>query len=196
MSDEDVWAAPAEREGDAPIVGLDFGSSNSCLSIWDTAQSRPVTVRNTDGAKITPSNVTFTGPSFSTNVKVGLSDSAVCINTIFGIKSYLAEGVASTLPATTTGKLPPVKGAKGVLCVSAGGLRTVMHPEEVAAHIMRYLKDCAQVFINRRRLEQRLPAVTLQRVVIGIPVTCSERQKAATRFAAGLAGFTEVREDA
>lgn len=63
---------------------------------------------------------------------------------------------------------------------------------QVAAEILRYLRVCAEEHINSRRREQRLGPVSVRRAVIGVPATCSERQRTATRVAARLAGFTEV----
>lgn len=156
MADMDVWAASGEaaKDDQSPIVGLDFGTSNSCVSVWDAESSRAVVIRNRDGNKITPSNVTYQGSSFESEVAVGLSDADVCSHTVAGIKGHLSEGLASLLPGRATSLMedprlvndndsdspavaslyegvPARDGAKGVRCVCATGGHRVMHPEEV-----------------------------------------------------------------
>jgi hypothetical protein len=165
--DDNVWSAAATSNVNAaaaaaaadtlglessPIVGLDFGTSNSCVSIWDTTYSRCKTVRiggggsgeDGGGERITPSTVTYLGGVADGRVAIGLADAAASVHTVCGVKSHLAEGHAAeggaaggagtgSSAGTSAGAGSSGSGSKGVLCVYESGERRVASPEEVGA---------------------------------------------------------------
>jgi molecular chaperone DnaK (HSP70) len=87
-------------------------------------------------------------------------------------------------------------------------------PEQLASHILIYLKECAEEYLTRKPFKRESgdlfinddnttsskqgkksasPKVVLTKVVIGIPANYTERKKDAIRSAASMAGFDEVR---
>lgn len=123
----DIWSRAGDTNADpvntsncSPIVGLDFGTCNSCVSVWDAEANRCRTIRNSRGNKITPSNVTYLGKASEHKVIIGLSDSETYSHTIFGIKSHLDEEQNETAGNTM-----------GVLCVCESGEQRVRSSEEV-----------------------------------------------------------------
>lgn len=75
-------AAAASKSDDGPAVGIDLGTTNSCVSMW--WNGRVEVIANDQGERLTPSVVAFTGN------KILVGDAAVNqaasnpTNTIFG----------------------------------------------------------------------------------------------------------------
>lgn len=84
-------------------------------------------------------------------------------------------------------------------CTDKSGKEKYIEPEELASHIISYLKGIAEQYLDRRPFKvpgEVQPAnrkkVNLHKVVIGVPANYTDRQKDAIRSAASLSGFDEV----
>ena len=94
--DNDVWQRDVVSTGTsfvstAPIVGIDFGTSNSCIAVWNPMKNRVKVIKNTLGLKLLPSTVQFYGADFN-SVKTGILSSETDVPIVTNIKSYLGGG--------------------------------------------------------------------------------------------------------
>lgn len=87
-------------------------------------------------------------------------------------------------------------GKISIRCTNKKGAEKLMEPEELASHIISYLKNIAEQYLDRRPFKgQENPKskkINLHKVVIGVPANYTDRQKDAIKSAAALSGFDEV----
>ena len=70
----DVWAPEASSErafGDGVVVGIDLGTSNSCIAVWHLDKFRVKVFKSQSGRKTTPSVVRWDAGADPTR-KLGL----------------------------------------------------------------------------------------------------------------------------
>lgn len=214
---DNAWAIPAASQAattdgvkvtgtvaKGPIIGIDLGTTNSCMAIWHPGKNRAKIIKNLHERRLTPSTVSF-GESFDDPI-VGGSALESTHPVVTGTKAFLGIVGDDELPANTS--LPPDATRDGdgrvlLTCEDAHGRTTSLTPEQVSTHILRYLKQSAETYLARKPVrglpegylldhQLRGSKVDVTRVVIGIPVCFTEAQREATRLAAARAGFCEV----
>ena len=161
----------------SPIAGIDLGTTNSLIGVMDAGF--PVLLADADGERLTPSVVHFpaTGEPLVGRAaeRMRAIDPA---NTVYSIKRFIGRRVgedADDVSYTLTGQ----RGAP----VSVHIRDRDWSPEEISALILRKLKGDAE-----RALGQ-----TIDSAVITVPAYFNDAQRAATKTAGELAGFTVER---
>ena len=169
------------------IVGIDLGTTNSLIGAMDAGF--PVLFADADGRRLTPSVVYFPADADAEPV-VGFPAARQRAlhpaRTIFSVKRLVGARAgepatleaAADLPYALTGK--PGESAR----VRVGGARGDLLPEEISALVLRKLKADA---------ERALDGQTVARAVITVPAYFNDAQRAATKRAGELAGFTVER---
>jgi len=160
------------------IAGIDLGTTNSLIGVYDSGF--PTLLADTEGNRLTPSVVFYgenkEGPD---QVLVGREASRMQAihpeRTISSVKRLIGRRHGEE----GTEGLPGTKGA-AVTIACAG---RVLTPEEVSSEILKKLKTIA---------EERLGTL-VNRAVITVPAYFNDAQRAATRKAGELAGFTVER---
>lgn len=173
-------------EGDL-IVGIDLGTTNSLVGAMDAGF--PVLIADADGERLTPSVVRFSGDA-DTPPLVGRTAARgralVPAWTVFSVKRLIglragepaAVEAALGLPYALASGGPPGEPARVRLPDGREFL-----PEEVSAFVLRKLRADAERALGR--------AVT--RAVVTVPAYFNDAQRAATKRAGELAGFTVER---
>lgn len=153
------------------IVGIDLGTTNSLIGAMDSGF--PVLFADADGERLTPSAVDFSGPV----PVVGREALRRRDEAVLSVKRFMGRRVGEE---TMTG--PLVAGAPGepVRLRTAGKL---VSPEEVSALILGKLKADAERALGH----------PVDRAVITVPAYFNDAQRAATKRAGELAGFTVER---
>jgi molecular chaperone DnaK (HSP70) len=174
----------ATRTGaDEPMVGIDFGTSNSSIAIWNPEEKRVKVIRNSVGNTLVRSTVQFNSNNFTT-AKVGLDEIDLKVPIIGGIKGMLGVDSQQT-----------------VHCRNASGVEADMSPIDICAIILRELVHNAELYLSKRRLSilpkdssLQQPSLTykISSAVIGVPAHFGEARKAALRKAANEAGINHV----
>jgi len=161
------------------IIGIDLGTTNSCVSIMEGKEAKVIT--NQEGDRTTPSIVAFDDKG---QVLVGTVAKRQAVmnpeNTIFSAKRLIGCRFAET--KKVRGKLPykVVKGKSGGADINARG--EVYSPPEISAHILRKLKQAAEDYLG----------TTVNEAVITVPAYFNDSQRQATKDAGKIAGL-EVR---
>ena len=154
------------------IAGIDLGTTNSLIGVMDAGF--PVLLADSDGERLTPSVVHFpaTGEPLvgRAAARMRALDPA---HTVYSIKRFMGRRAGEDAGAVSY----EFAGAR----VRIGDRE--FSPEEISALILRKLKADAE-----RALGQ-----TIDRAVITVPAYFNDAQRAATKAAGELAGFTVER---
>lgn len=160
------------------IVGIDLGTTNSCISIIEN--NDPIVIVNSEGQRTTPSMVAFTSKG-ERHVGVHAKRQAA-INperTIFSIKRLIGRRANDDDVVELAKHLPyhVVPSATGDAWVQIDN--TSYSPQEISAMIISKLKECAESYCSE--------AIT--QCVIAVPAYFNDAQRQATRDACQLAGL-------
>ncbi len=166
----------------APIIGIDLGTTNSCLALL--AGGRPRVIPNLEGGLTTPSVVAF-GASGEILAGPAARRQAVInpLGTVFAVKRLIGRKFAAPEVQAMARRLPfkLAEAPNGDILVEAGGRS--MSPQEVSAHILAYLKKCAESHVG----------ASIKECVITVPAHFGDAQRQATKDAAEIAGLEVIR---
>jgi len=156
------------------IAGIDLGTTNSLIGVYDSGF--PTLLANREGHRLTPS-VVFYGE----NNQILVGSEARRLQSIHPERciSSVKRLIGRRLGDDGTGGM---RGTKGTAATITIGDRSLL-PEEISAEILKKLKAVA---------EDRL-GTEITRTVITVPAYFNDAQRAATRKAGELAGFTVER---
>lgn len=161
------------------ILGIDLGTTNSAVAVWDGGKTR--LIANPDGSRLTPSVVSF---GENGRVEVGASARHHAIthaaDTVYSAKRFIGRSFEAAADDREDVPYEVVAGEGGEALFHVGGKH--WSPEEISAIVLRELKRTAEASLGDR----------IDGVVITAPAHFNDAQRAATRKAARLAGL-EVR---
>ncbi|HLQ85659.1 MAG TPA: molecular chaperone DnaK [Salinisphaeraceae bacterium] len=160
------------------IIGIDLGTTNSCVAVLDGDQPR--VIENAEGERTTPSVVAFTDDE-QTLVGRPAKRQAVTnpTDTLYAIKRLIGR----TFDDPTTQKdraIVPfniVKADNGDAWVEARGNK--MAPPEVSAKVLQKMKSTAEDYLGAQVTE----------AVITVPAYFNDSQRQATKDAGRIAGL-------
>jgi molecular chaperone DnaK len=180
-----VWlssgsSSSVKRADGGDIIGIDLGTTNSCVSIMEGRTAR--VIENTEGARTTPSVVAF--QSDGTRL-VGLAAKRQAVtnpdNTLYATKRLIGRRFND--PAVqSVQKLVPYKivpgGADGEdAWVEAQGNK--MSPSQVGSIVLGKMKETAEAFLGRG----------VSKAVVTVPAYFNDSQRQATKDAGRIAGL-------
>ncbi|MBT5923901.1 MAG: molecular chaperone DnaK [Cellvibrionales bacterium] len=160
------------------IIGIDLGTTNSCVSVLDGGTSR--VIENAEGDRTTPSVVGYTADG---EVLVGQSAKRQAVtnptNTVFAVKRLIGRKFEDKVVQKDISMVPYTisKADNGDAWVEAGGEK--MAPPQVSAQVLMKMKKTAEDFLGE--------AVT--EAVITVPAYFNDSQRQATKDAGKIAGL-------
>ncbi len=162
----------------AKIIGIDLGTTNSCVAVMDGSNAR--VVENSEGARTTPSVVAFTEGS---ERLIGMPAKRQAVtnpeHTFYAIKRLIGR----TFDDPTVAKdkeISPfdiVKGPNGDAWVK--GRDKDYSPQEISAFILQKMKETAEDYLGE----------TVTEAVITVPAYFNDAQRQATKDAGKIAGL-------
>ncbi len=159
------------------IIGIDLGTTNSCVSVMEGTQ--PVVIANSEGSRTTPSIVAFTKTG---ERLVGQAAKRQAVtnpgNTVYSIKRFMGR---RTDEVSEEQKLVPytIKGGEGnAVRVDISGKEYT--PQEISAMILQKMKQTAEDYLGTKITE----------AVITVPAYFNDAQRQATKDAGEIAGLT------
>lgn len=159
----------------AKILGIDLGTTNSCMAIMEGGQFK--VIPNLEGGNTTPSIV---APA-SNLVGVPAKRQQVVNpkNTVFSIKRLMGMKYSDSEVQALKKDYPYtiVEGKNGMACVDVNG--KVYTPQEISAKILSKLKVDAEKYLGQ----------TISEAVITVPAYFDDAQRSATKEAGQIAGF-------
>ena len=163
------------------IIGIDLGTTNSCVAIMDGG--KPRVIENSEGDRTTPSIVAFTKDD---EVIVGQSAKRQAVtnpeNTLFAVKRLIGRRFADDVVQRDIHMVPYqiAEADNGDAWVKVNDKR--MAPPEISARVLMKMKSTAEEFLSEPITE----------AVITVPAYFNDSQRQATKDAGRIAGL-EVR---
>ena len=165
------------------ILGLDLGTTNSCMAVMEGGDPR--VVENAEGARITPSVVAVNARTGERYVGTTAKRQAVTNpdNTVYSVKRFMGRKFNEDTVQRDIGLTPfkMVKHTNGDVHVTMGDKNYA--PPEISAMILQKLKKDA---------EEKLGEVITQ-AVITVPAYYNDSQRNATKDAGRIAGLEVLR---
>ncbi|MGB8326586.1 MAG: molecular chaperone DnaK, partial [Steroidobacteraceae bacterium] len=166
----------------AKTIGIDLGTTNSCVAIMEGG--KPRVIENSEGDRTTPSIVAFTKDD---EVLVGQSAKRQAVtnpqNTLFAVKRLIGRRFEDEVVQRDI-KMVSYKIARaenGDAWVEVQGKK--MAPPEVSARVLMKMKKTAEDYLGEEVTE----------AVITVPAYFNDSQRQATKDAGRIAGLTVKR---
>jgi len=166
----------------AKVIGIDLGTTNSCVAIMDGG--KPRVIENSEGDRTTPSIVAFTKDD---EVLVGQSAKRQAVtnpqNTLYAIKRLIGRKYEDSVVQKDVGMVPYhiVKADNGDAWVEVHGKQ--MAPPEISARVLMKMKKTAEDYLGEPVTE----------AVITVPAYFNDQQRQATKDAGRIAGLNVKR---
>ncbi|MDA9083732.1 molecular chaperone DnaK [Candidatus Pelagibacter sp.] len=164
------------------IIGIDLGTTNSCVSIMEGSQ--PKVLENAEGARTTPSVVAFTENG---EKLVGQPAKRQAVtnpeNTIFAVKRLIGRNFEDPTVKKDIAAAPfkIVNSEKGDAWIEARGEK--YSPSQISAFILQKMKETAEKYLGQE----------VTKAVITVPAYFNDAQRQATKDAGKIAGLEVLR---
>jgi molecular chaperone DnaK len=165
------------------IIGIDLGTTNSCVAIAETTPAGKIEIRiipNTEGARTTPSVVAF---SSGGERLVGQAAKRQAVtnaaSTVYAVKRLMGQKFDQPDVArqAQTASYKIFASANGDAWIRAGGRD--MSPPEVSAMVLVKMREIAESFLGE----------SVSDAVITVPAYFDDAQRQATKDAGRIAGL-------
>jgi molecular chaperone DnaK len=166
----------------AKIIGIDLGTTNSCVAVVDLAT--PQVIPNREGSRTTPSVVGFTEDGDRLVGQIAKRQAITNpFNTVFAIKRLIGRKFDSEEAAHAKAILP-----YNIVAASNGDVKVRIRdrdqsPEEISAQVLMEIRTFAEEFL----------AEEITQAIITVPAYFNDSQRQATRDAGKIAGLEVLR---
>jgi len=165
----------------AKVIGIDLGTTNSCVAIMDGSQPR--VIENAEGARTTPSIVAFKDDERLVGQPAKRQAVTNPENTIFAVKRLIGRRVDDAEVKKDKDIVPYkiVDGGNGDAWVEAGGEK--YSPSQISAFTLQKMKETAESYLGEK----------VEQAVITVPAYFNDAQRQATKDAGKIAGLEVLR---
>jgi len=161
----------------AKIIGIDLGTTNSCVSVMEG--NEPVVIANDEGRRTTPSVVAFLKNG---ERKVGDPAKRQAItnphNTISSVKRFMGRQFNEVTEEISHWSYKVAKGDNNTVRIDIDG--RLYTPQEISAMVLQKMKKTAEDYLGHEVTE----------AVITVPAYFNDAQRQATKEAGEIAGLT------
>src|SRR6187399_2888002 len=160
------------------VIGIDLGTTNSCVAIMESG--KPRVIENSEGDRTTPSIVAFTKDN---EVLVGQSAKRQAVtnpqNTLFAVKRLIGRKFDDAVVQKDINMVSYkiVKADNGDAWVEAQNEKKA--PPEISARVLMKMKKTAEDYLGEEVTE----------AVITVPAYFNDQQRQATKDAGRIAGL-------
>ena len=162
----------------AKVIGIDLGTTNSCVAVLEDGNAR--VIENSEGDRTTPSIIAFTKDD---EVLVGQSAKRQAVtnpdNTLFAIKRLIGRKFKDDVVQRDIDMVPykVVEADNGDAWVESNDKK--MAPPEISARVLMKMKKTAEEFLGEEVTE----------AVVTVPAYFNDSQRQATKDAGKIAGL-------
>ncbi len=162
------------------IIGIDLGTTNSCVSVMEAG--KPTVITNAEGGRTTPSIVAFSSDG-ETLIGSPAKRQAVTnpVNTIFSAKRFIGRTYDEIKDDASTIPYKIKKGKNSEVRVLADDKDYA--PEQISAMLLQRLKQTAEEHLGEKVLD----------AVITVPAYFNDSQRQSTKDAGAIAGLNVKR---
>jgi molecular chaperone DnaK len=163
------------------VIGIDLGTTNSCVAIMDGSQPR--VIENAEGARTTPSIVAFANDERLVGQPAKRQAVTNPSNTVFGVKRLIGRRVDDADLAKDLKNLPynVINGGNGDAWVEAHDEK--YSPSQISAFTLQKMKETAESYLGEE----------VTQAVITVPAYFNDAQRQATKDAGKIAGLEVLR---
>jgi molecular chaperone DnaK len=165
----------------AKVIGIDLGTTNSCVAIMDG--SKPRVIENSEGARTTPSIVGFKDDERLVGQAAKRQAVTNPTNTVFAVKRLIGRSFDDKDLAKEKKNMPfdIVDGGNGDAWVKAGSQN--YSPAQISAFILQKMKETVESYLGEE----------VTQAVITVPAYFNDAQRQATKDAGKIAGLEVLR---
>ncbi len=165
----------------AKVIGIDLGTTNSCVAIMDGSQPR--VIENSEGARTTPSIVAFTENERLVGQPAKRQAVTNPTNTVFAVKRLIGRRLTDAEVEKDKNLVPYsiIDGGNGDAWVEARGDK--YSPAQISAVILQKMKETAESYLGEK----------VTQAVITVPAYFNDAQRQATKDAGKIAGLEVLR---
>ncbi|PNE12780.1 MAG: molecular chaperone DnaK [Beijerinckiaceae bacterium] len=166
----------------AKVIGIDLGTTNSCVAIMEG--TTPKVIENAEGARTTPSIVAFTDDGErlvgQPAKRQGVTNPE---RTFFAIKRLIGRTFDDPMTKKDMGLVPYriIRASNGDAWVGADGKQ--YSPSQISAFILQKMKETAEAYLGQE----------VRQAVITVPAYFNDAQRQATKDAGKIAGLEVLR---
>ena len=158
------------------IIGIDLGTTNSCVSVMEG--NEPVVIPNAEGKRTTPSVIAFVEDG---EIKVGDPAKRQAVTnpekTIASVKRFMGNKFSESSKDVKTVAYKVVKGDNDTPRVDIDG--RLYSPQELSAMVLQKMKKTAEDYLGS----------TVSEAVVTVPAYFNDSQRQATKEAGEIAGL-------
>ncbi len=163
------------------VIGIDLGTTNSCVAIMDGSQ--PKVIENSEGARTTPSIVGFKDGERLVGQPAKRQAVTNPTNTVFAVKRLIGRRMGDEAVEKDRKMVPftIADGGNGDAWVEVQGEK--YSPAQVSAMILQKMKETAESYLGE----------PVTQAVITVPAYFNDAQRQATKDAGKIAGLEVLR---
>ncbi len=164
-----------EQKKKGRIIGIDLGTTNSCVAIMEGGQ--PVVIANAEGTRTTPSIVSYKGSERLVGVTAKRQAVTQPERTVYSAKRFIGRKFAEVQDEIKNVPYKVTKNANGDAVIEIDG--KPLSPEEVGAQVLMKMKETAEAYLGEKVTE----------AVITVPAYFNDSQRQSTKDAGRIAGL-------
>jgi len=175
-------ASTALRSKGGSIIGIDLGTTNSCVAIMEGSTAK--VLENSEGMRTTPSIIAMTNDG---QRLVGIPAKRQAVtnpeNTVFATKRLIGRRFDEDATQKDIKMLPykVIKGANGDAWVEMG--KEKYSPSQMGAFVLEKMKETAEAYVGGN----------VAQAVVTVPAYFNDSQRQATKDAGKIAGLDVLR---
>lgn len=173
-----------EKKSDDPIVGIDLGTTYSCVGIFKKGVVE--IIPNDQGNRITPSYVAFVGDEKLVGEAAKNIASISPQSTLFDVKRLIGRRYNEKSVQADKKLLPYTiidKDTKPYIQVNINGVDKIFAPEEISSMVLAKMASDAGKYLGTE----------VKRAIVTVPAYFNDAQRQATKDAGTIAGLNVVR---
>jgi len=165
----------AEEKRKGKIIGIDLGTTNSCVSVMEGGQAKVIT--SAEGSRTTPSTVAYKGTERLVGVPAKRQAVTNPEKTLCSTKRFIGRKYNEVASEIKTVPYKVAANDKGDVAFDVDG--KLLSPEEIGAQVLIKMKETAEAYLGEPVTE----------AVITVPAYFNDSQRASTRDAGRIAGL-------
>jgi molecular chaperone DnaK len=165
----------------AKVVGIDLGTTNSCVAVMEGG--KPTVIANAEGFRTTPSVVAYAKNGDRLVGQIAKRQAVMNPeNTFYSVKRFIGRRFDEVTHEATEVSYK-VLNINGNVKINCPAQNKQFAPEEISAQVLRKLKDDASKYLGE----------DVTQAVITVPAYFNDSQRQATKDAGKIAGLEVLR---
>ena len=164
------------------VVGIDLGTTNSCVAVMEGGQATVIT--NAEGQRTTPSVVAYTKNKEKLVGQIAKRQGVMNPeNTFYSVKRFIGRKYDEVTTELTEVSYKVMRDGNGNVKLNCPASGKQFAPEEISAEVLRKLADDASKYLGEK----------VTQAVITVPAYFNDSQRQATKDAGKIAGLEVLR---